>query len=260
MDVCVSVPYDVENIPPSSPVHHVRYVYIYDYTPDIVYVGYTPGYTGCYIYGPTVVYGTGYYYHSWYGTYYYPRPRTFGYHMYYDPYNGWSIGFSMPIWRPYSWYSWYYYDNPRYHYHYYGGYWGPPAYHPPYHHHYHHYYGQSRLHLLHIMMIQKHSQQNVIINTEEVLNPVAVFPDLLLHPARQLVQQELNQAVKVQELQQEHRPLHVSPQLHSPMQLSQLRSLPGDQLQQKHRPEPQQLQELPRRGHQHLPGRLPPNR
>ncbi|MBN2272956.1 MAG: hypothetical protein JXK95_01370 [Bacteroidales bacterium] len=139
-DVCVHVPDDVRDIPASAPVHHVKYVYVYDYTPDVVYVGYTPGYTGCYVYGRTVVYGTGFHYHSWYGRHYYPRPWTYGYHMYYDPYIGWSIGFSAPIRRPYSWYTWYY-SHPHYHYHYYGGYWGPPAYRPPHHYHHHHYYG-----------------------------------------------------------------------------------------------------------------------
>jgi hypothetical protein len=139
--VCVHVPGEVQEIPPSSPVYHVKYVYIYDYTPEVVYVGYTPAYTGCYIYGPTVVYGTGYHYHSWYGRHYYPRPWTYGYHMHYNPYTGWSIGFSMSVWRPYSWFT-YYHSHPHYHYHYYGGYWGPPVYRPPYHYHYHHYYGQ----------------------------------------------------------------------------------------------------------------------
>jgi len=38
-----------------------------------VYVGYTPGYMGCYVYGPTIVYGTGFYYRPWYRTIYYPR-------------------------------------------------------------------------------------------------------------------------------------------------------------------------------------------
>lgn len=140
-EVCVHVPGEVQEIPPSAPVYHVKYVYVYDYTPEIVYVGYTPAYTGCYIYGPTVVYGTGYHYHSWYGRHYYPRPWTYGYHMHYNPYTGWSIGFSMSVWRPYRWFT-YYHIHPRYHYHYYGGYWGPPVYRPPYHYHYHHYYGQ----------------------------------------------------------------------------------------------------------------------
>ncbi len=139
-EVCVHVPGEVREIPPSAPVYHVKYVYVYDYTPEVVYVGYTPAYTGCYIYGPTVVYGTGYHYHAWYGRHYYPRPWTYGYHMHYNPYTGWSIGFSMSVWRPYRWFT-YYHSHPRYHYHYYGGYWGPPVYRPPYHYHYHHYYG-----------------------------------------------------------------------------------------------------------------------
>ena len=60
--VCVNVPAVIYTIPPRYPVYHVRYVRVYRYTPDVVYVGYTAGYTGCFIYGPTVVYGTGYYY------------------------------------------------------------------------------------------------------------------------------------------------------------------------------------------------------
>ncbi len=140
--VCVRVPAEVQHIPPSAPVYHVKYVYVYDYTPDVVYVGYSPAYTGCYVYRHTVVYGTGYHYHAWYGNRYFPRPWTYGYHMHYNPYAGWSIGFTMTIWRPYRWFT-YYYTHPHYHYHYYGGYWGPHAYRPPYHYHYRdvHYYG-----------------------------------------------------------------------------------------------------------------------
>ena len=37
-------PKEVDEIPPSAPVYNVKYVYIYDSTPDVVYVGYTPGY------------------------------------------------------------------------------------------------------------------------------------------------------------------------------------------------------------------------
>ncbi len=62
--VCVSVPQEIYTIPPSCPVYNVKYVYVYDYTPTVVYVGYTPGYTGCYVYGATVVYGTGHVYTS----------------------------------------------------------------------------------------------------------------------------------------------------------------------------------------------------
>src|ERR1700722_10025922 len=60
--VADSVPDSVKSIPPSSPVYNVLYVQVYSATPDIVYVGYTPGYIGTYRYYGTVVYGTGYVY------------------------------------------------------------------------------------------------------------------------------------------------------------------------------------------------------
>ena len=41
--VSIAVPEGVEDIPPSSPAYNVKYVYVYDHTPDVVYVGYTPG-------------------------------------------------------------------------------------------------------------------------------------------------------------------------------------------------------------------------
>ena len=78
-NVCVEVPEAVYAIPPSCPVYNVKYVYVYDYTPDVVYVGYTPGYYHSYRYRGTIVYGTGYHYRPWYRTYYYPRPLTYGF-------------------------------------------------------------------------------------------------------------------------------------------------------------------------------------
>ncbi|MBN7810623.1 hypothetical protein J0A68_06640 [Algoriphagus sp. H41] len=113
-------PKDVEDIPASSPAYNVKYVYIYESTPEVVYVGYTPGYMGSYVYGPTVVYGTGYYYNPWYGPYYYPRPVTFGFSMHYNPWTGWSMGFHMS----YGFFNFGFYGG--------GGYWGPGAYRPPY--------------------------------------------------------------------------------------------------------------------------------
>ncbi len=91
--VCVHVPGVIYTIPPSCPVYNVRYCYVYESTPDVVYCGYLPGYTGCYVYGPTVVYGTGYYYHGWYEREYYPRPYTYGFGVRYDSYVGdWGGG------------------------------------------------------------------------------------------------------------------------------------------------------------------------
>ena len=112
----------MEKIPPSNPVYNVKYVYIYDTTPTVVYVGYTPGYTGCYVYGSTVVYGTGYHYSGWHGTYYYPRPATYGFAVRYNPWTGWSVGFGMSYGAPTGWYSFH-------------GYWGPHHYVPPVHYH-----------------------------------------------------------------------------------------------------------------------------
>jgi len=113
-------PEDVEKIPASSSAYNVKYVYVYDTSPDVVYVGYTPGYMGCYVYGPTVVYGTGYYYSPWYGPYYYPRPVTYGFSMHYNPWCGWSMGFHYSS----GWFHMSIYGG--------GGYWGPPYHRPPY--------------------------------------------------------------------------------------------------------------------------------
>ena len=124
--VADSVPAEVQDIPPSSPVNNIKYVYIYDSTPEVVYVGYTPGYTGCYIHHGVVVYGTGYYYHPWYHYYYYPRPFTYGFSVHYSSYYGWSFGYSFYS-GPFSFHFGYAWGPPRY-----GGWWGPPMYHPPY--------------------------------------------------------------------------------------------------------------------------------
>ncbi len=111
-------PKDVDRIPPSSSAYNTRYVYIYETTPQYVYVGYTPGYMGCYIYGPTIVYGTGFYYRPWYRRFYYPRPHTWGFGFCYNPWTGWSIGFGFN-----AGFGWG---------HHYGGWFGPPVYRPPY--------------------------------------------------------------------------------------------------------------------------------
>ncbi len=124
--VCTDRPEEVETIPPSYPVYNMKYVYIYDVTPDWAYMGYTPGYLNTYIYGPTVVYGTGFYYSPWWGNYYYPRPYTWGFNMHYNPWLGWSLGYGYS----YGWFNvgfgasiW---GGWR------GGWWGPSVYHPPY--------------------------------------------------------------------------------------------------------------------------------
>ncbi|MEN8224482.1 MAG: hypothetical protein ABFS05_03895 [Bacteroidota bacterium] len=101
-------PEGVENIPPENPVYNVKYVYIYDYTPEVVYVGYTPGYTCSYVYSGVVVYGTGYWYRPWYRHYYYPRHVTWGFGVHYNPWTGWgfSVGVGFGWHRPsYGWWG-----------------------------------------------------------------------------------------------------------------------------------------------------------
>jgi hypothetical protein len=89
-----SRPDGIDNIPPSSPVYNTKYVYIYNSTPDFVYVGYLPGYRWSLPYRGVVFYGTGWRYRGWYGRIYYPRPATWGFYARYNPWAGWSFGAS----------------------------------------------------------------------------------------------------------------------------------------------------------------------
>ena len=134
--VAVARPDQVRVILPSSPVYNVKYVYVYGYTPDVVYVGYTPGYLGSYVYGPTVVYGTGWYYRPWVTPYsYYPRPYTWGFNVSYNSWYGWSFGLSW-AWGPFRFSYWPggYWHRSHYWYNRHYGYWGPCGYRPRYHH------------------------------------------------------------------------------------------------------------------------------
>ncbi len=126
-EVSTEVPDEVQSIPPECPAYNVKYVYIYESTPEVVYVGYTPGYTCSYVYGGVVVYGTGYWYRPWYRYYYYPRPVTYGFSVHYNPYTGWGFSFGFHYgWVGYGWYRPYY-----------GGWWGPAGYRAGYRHGYH---------------------------------------------------------------------------------------------------------------------------
>jgi hypothetical protein len=130
--VSTVVPETVQEIPPESPVYNVKYVYIYDYSPSVVYVGYTPGYVHSYAYRGCVYYGTGYYYQPWYGSYYYPRPVTYGYNVHWNPYTGWGFSFGVSYgWMTYGWGSPYY------------GWWGPAGYRYGYHYGYHYGYNSG---------------------------------------------------------------------------------------------------------------------
>ena len=144
-------PSEVDDLPPSSPVYNVKYVYIYDVQPEVIYVGYTPGYYHSYIYNGVVVYGTGFYYRPWYGYYYYPRPVTFGFGVHWNPYTGWgfSVGFSF------GWVGWGFHP-------YYRPYWGPRGFYPGYRGGYYHGYhrGYNRGFAAGYMAGQRHSVYN----------------------------------------------------------------------------------------------------
>jgi len=85
----------IAQIPPSSPMYNTTYVTVYDSTPEVVYVGYTPGYLWSYPYYGVPIYGTGWYYPPYYvGGWYYPRPPTWGLHVGYNPWTGWNVGAS----------------------------------------------------------------------------------------------------------------------------------------------------------------------
>ena len=120
--VASAVPTVIYTIPPSSPLHYVTYVRVYEATPKVVYVGYTPGYLGTVVspYG-TVVYGTGYSYTPWIGSAWYAPPYTYGIAAapVYNPYVGLTFGFALGMataaWtEPYAWGGAYYHP----------GYWG----------------------------------------------------------------------------------------------------------------------------------------
>ena len=139
--VCVNRPDEVDDIPPESPVYNVKYVYIYDSTPDVVYVGYTPGYTCSYIYGGVVVYGTGWWYYPWYRTVYYPRPATWGFRVHYNPWTGWGFSFGMS----WGWFSVGFHSG-------HPGWWGPRGYRYGYRHGFHHGYRHGYRHGYHAGM------------------------------------------------------------------------------------------------------------
>lgn len=130
-----SVPESVQSLPPSNPLYNVKYVHVYESTPDVVYVGYTPGYVGMYPYDGTVVYGTGWYYPPYYGpTYYYPYPCTWGFGAHYSPWGGWGFGFGWSYGFMHAGVVWGGYYRPAgWHGGYYGGGWyGAGGYRPPY--------------------------------------------------------------------------------------------------------------------------------
>ena len=117
-------PPDIDQVPPSAPVYNTRYVYVYQSTPEMVYVGYLPGYTG---HVPVLrhrglrhrlllpaVHRT----HACTT----PRPVTFGFNVVYNPWVGFGFG--------YGYGSPFFYSGMRFGPSYGPGWWGPPGYRP----------------------------------------------------------------------------------------------------------------------------------
>ena len=117
--VATSVPAVIYSIPPSSSLHYVTYVKVYRSTPDVVYVGYTPGYYGTVVSSTTstVVYGTGWYYPPYVGSSWYGAPYTYGVGVAstWSSGTGWSITIGVgyihgypyyyPWWGPWGYYG-----------------------------------------------------------------------------------------------------------------------------------------------------------
>ena len=124
--VATSVPAVIYTIPPSSPLHYVTYVRIYEATPQYVYAGYTPGYLGVVVEpSGTIVYGTGFAYSPWIGSVWYPGPVTYTVAAapIYNPYVGFTFGFAVGL-ATAAWYAPYYggFYGAYYHPAYWGGY------------------------------------------------------------------------------------------------------------------------------------------
>lgn len=109
--VADAVPPGIYTIPPSSPLYYVTYVRVYGATPDVVYVGYTPGYYGTYVVpAGTVVYGTGYVYQPWVGSVWIGPPYTYGFGagFAWGAATGFALGYTAgafchPWWGPAGW-------------------------------------------------------------------------------------------------------------------------------------------------------------
>ncbi|NUN98958.1 MAG: hypothetical protein HUU16_22635, partial [Candidatus Omnitrophica bacterium] len=104
MAVSGSVPPAVYSLPPNCPLYHVKFVHVYDATDEIAYVGYTPGYIGCYTLGNTIVHGTGYEPQPVGSSSAIPRPHTYGFSCAYDPSAG-KWGFRAPSYGGVEWFA-----------------------------------------------------------------------------------------------------------------------------------------------------------
>jgi hypothetical protein len=94
--VAASRPEIINTLHPTCPLYPLKFANVYDATEEIAYVGYTPGYLGCYVLDSAVVYGTGYSTPSPNPTMYYPHQLTYGFDAAYDSWHG-VWGFRQPL-------------------------------------------------------------------------------------------------------------------------------------------------------------------
>jgi hypothetical protein len=129
--VADKIPQDeIKKIPPSEPVYNTTHVQVYESTPEVVYVGYTPGYMWSFPYYGVPIYGTGWYYPPYFvGPVYYPHAVTYGMAVAYSPYTGWGMGvawgfgmFTVGVMWGSMWHG-------GYHGYYHGGYYPPGGWH-----------------------------------------------------------------------------------------------------------------------------------
>ena len=109
-----TIPAAIYSIPPSSPSYHVTHVHVYDSDDDSVSTGYTSGYFSVHVSFGVAMYGSGWYYPSYYGyypyggypyyPYYYPYPYSYGASAWYNPNTG-MYGRSASVYGPYGGYG-----------------------------------------------------------------------------------------------------------------------------------------------------------
>ncbi len=113
--VADSIPKEIYQIPPSSPLYNVTYVTQNSTAANTVESSYTAGYLGTFLLGSglgaAVTYGTGYSYPPyWGGGFYNPYPYTYGFGAFYNPWiagYGYGGGYYGPYarWGGAGWYN-----------------------------------------------------------------------------------------------------------------------------------------------------------
>lgn len=92
--VADSLPAEIYEIPATSHLYNVTFLYVFDSDDTSVLVGYYPGYTGSYLYEGVMVFGTGWRYKPFVGVSVHVRPATWGFGFRYRLRSGWGYSFS----------------------------------------------------------------------------------------------------------------------------------------------------------------------